>query len=309
VAKRFTATEKWEDSWFHSLPPKHKLLWFYMLDKCDNAGVFELNLPLASFNIGQTITTEEFQKYFGGKVVPLSETKLWIPKFIEFQYKCAASELNEHNKAHLSVLLILRKYGLPRSFEAPSKPLGSPFEGAKDKDTDTDKDKEKDKDVRAKTEKIRYADDVYMTAGEYTKLVEKVGEEKTTRAIAVLDNYKGSSGKRYKSDYKAILSWVINRVEEEDRKAHGTQGRAFPNTQSAQHQRATFRHGEAELGRLRDLEATLEERVRDRDQRARPDSLGACIGQDVHKGDCRDAGELRDRVCTREDRASVRHDP
>lgn len=63
--------------------------------------------------------------------------------------------------------------------------------------------------------KVKYAEYVRMTEEEYQKLVAAHGEEKTKRMIEVLDNYKGSKGKTYKNDYRAILSWVVERVDEE----------------------------------------------------------------------------------------------
>ena len=33
--------------------------------------------------------------------------------------------------------------------------------------------------------------------------------------IEILNNYKGSKGKKYKSDYMAILNWVVERYNEE----------------------------------------------------------------------------------------------
>jgi hypothetical protein len=74
------------------------------------------------------------------------------------------------------------------------------------------------KKVSKKPDKIKYAEFVQMTEEEYKKLVEKYGEVKTKRMIEVLDNYKGSKGKAYKDDYRAILSWVVDRVDEEYRK-------------------------------------------------------------------------------------------
>lgn len=66
-------------------------------------------------------------------------------------------------------------------------------------------------------EKIHFADNVTMTNDEYKSLIESVGEDKAKRAVLKLDNYKGSKGKEYKSDYRAILSWVIKALDEEDR--------------------------------------------------------------------------------------------
>lgn len=64
-------------------------------------------------------------------------------------------------------------------------------------------------------EKHRYAEFVTLKGSEYQKLVDQYGEVKTRKMIEVLNNYKGSKGKKYKSDYHAILNWVVNRVNEE----------------------------------------------------------------------------------------------
>lgn len=74
---------------------------------------------------------------------------------------------------------------------------------------------------KGKTEKVQYAEYVSLTTAEYQKLVDQYGEELTKEMITVLDNYKGSNGKRYKSDYRAILNWVVDRVMEK-RKTHRT---------------------------------------------------------------------------------------
>lgn len=67
-------------------------------------------------------------------------------------------------------------------------------------------------------EKVQFAEFVSMTNDEYTSLVAKVGEEGAKRCIEILDNYKGSSGKTYKSDYRTMLNWVIARYREEQAK-------------------------------------------------------------------------------------------
>lgn len=62
---------------------------------------------------------------------------------------------------------------------------------------------------------IQYAENVKMKENEFNTLVEKYSEDTTKKMIEVLDNYKGSSGKKYKSDYRAILSWVVDKVTKE----------------------------------------------------------------------------------------------
>jgi len=64
----------------------------------------------------------------------------------------------------------------------------------------------------SKEKKKRYADFVTLTESEYQKLVSAYGEDNTGRMIDVLDNYKGSKNKKYASDYRAILNWVVERV-------------------------------------------------------------------------------------------------
>lgn len=59
------------------------------------------------------------------------------------------------------------------------------------------------------------AEFVSMTNVEYEKLVNTYGKEFADQCITVLDNYKGSSGKKYKSDYRAILNWVIDKVKKD----------------------------------------------------------------------------------------------
>lgn len=67
-------------------------------------------------------------------------------------------------------------------------------------------------------EKKRYADFVTLTEDEHSKLVGQYGETVVQWCIEKLDNYKGSMGKKYASDYKAILSWVIKSYHEEQSK-------------------------------------------------------------------------------------------
>ena len=63
--------------------------------------------------------------------------------------------------------------------------------------------------------KINFAEFVTMTQQEHDSLVEKFGEKFTEKCIEKLDNYKGADPKKrkYKSDYRAILSWVVDEMK------------------------------------------------------------------------------------------------
>jgi len=75
--------------------------------------------------------------------------------------------------------------------------------------------------------KIKFAEFVKMKETEYQKLVTEYGEERTKKMVAILDNYKGSKGVTYKDDYRAILSWVVKRLKEDEER--GKYGAVFPN--------------------------------------------------------------------------------
>lgn len=87
MAKRFTATEKWQDLWYRKLSPKLKSFWQYMCDNCDNAGVWKVDFELASFYIGEAITQEDINTINQGKerVILANDHYFVIRDFIPYQ--------------------------------------------------------------------------------------------------------------------------------------------------------------------------------------------------------------------------------
>lgn len=63
--------------------------------------------------------------------------------------------------------------------------------------------------------KKKYAEHVSMTEHEYTKLLDQLGEQLTQSMIDRLNNYKGSTGKKYKSDYHTVLNWHRKDLEKQ----------------------------------------------------------------------------------------------
>ncbi len=62
-----------------------------------------------------------------------------------------------------------------------------------------------------------FSDNVSLYFVELNHLLSEYGEEKTAKAIVALELYKNSTGKKYASDYNAILNWVINKVERDEK--------------------------------------------------------------------------------------------
>lgn len=78
-----------------------------------------------------------------------------------------------------------------------------------------------EKPIKPKKEKeikIQYAEFVTLTEKEFNKLVESHGSDGAGKIITILDNYKGANGKKYASDYRAILNWVEKRYQEDSQK-------------------------------------------------------------------------------------------
>ena len=69
--------------------------------------------------------------------------------------------------------------------------------------------------VPKKVPKKMYAENVKMTENEYNNLVERYSEEGARWMITKLDNYKAARGMVYKSDYRAILNWVVKEWQKE----------------------------------------------------------------------------------------------
>jgi hypothetical protein len=110
VANRLTDTEKWKDSWFRKLPGNLKLLYLFMVDTCDCAGIWQDQLADFNFQTGFNITHDEMERYFDTKLIKISEEAYLIPRFVIFQQK---GQFNpDRNKAHLGIKRRLDHYGI-----------------------------------------------------------------------------------------------------------------------------------------------------------------------------------------------------
>lgn len=100
--KRFTETLKWADPWHRRLSPHAKLLWDWMLGSCDHAGVIDLDLELAEFQIGYPYPLDTLLE-FGERLQKLPNGKIFIPSFITFQYGTISAECKAHNPVFASI--------------------------------------------------------------------------------------------------------------------------------------------------------------------------------------------------------------
>ena len=152
MAKRFIDTKIWDKSWFRNLKSRQKLLWFYLMTKCDHAGILDADFVAASFFIGEEVTEIDIE-WMKGRLIPLTsnngQQQYFIPSFIDYQY----GYLKETSKPHLSVRKRLIDKGLEKFINKGLKNISKGCITLKDKDKDKDKEKDKDK-VRGRAEKF-----------------------------------------------------------------------------------------------------------------------------------------------------------
>ena len=136
-----TDTDKWKKKFIRGLDSSYKLLWIYLMDDCNHAGIWDVDIDVARIRTGVIFDEDIAIQKFKGRVIPFDEGDKWfIPDFIHFQY----GVLSESNRVHNSVIENLDKYSLRQYLELEknkglSKGLASPLERVKDKDKDKDK--------------------------------------------------------------------------------------------------------------------------------------------------------------------------
>jgi len=132
MAKRLTDTEKWNDDWYISLSNDYRIIWQWLLDNCNHAGICKRSIRLLNLMCNTKVSEEELIKTMEDRVL-IKNNNWFIPKFLKFQY----TSLHSNRPVIISVIKELEKNELlsmiPQSF-------GNDYLIIKDKDKDKDKD-------------------------------------------------------------------------------------------------------------------------------------------------------------------------
>lgn len=86
MAKRLTDTDKWKKDWFINLNNSQKLLWFYILDSCDHAGICDFNEKLFSFHLNEKWSKDKINNAISCQITWIGEKKFIVNDFVKFQY-------------------------------------------------------------------------------------------------------------------------------------------------------------------------------------------------------------------------------
>lgn len=124
MAKRFIDTGLFDDQWFMNLSKDAKLLWIYLITKCDHAGIIETNERLIEFQTGVKSFKTTAQE-LGERLFYIRDNYYFIPKYIAFQYP---NFPNSRVRQQESAIKILVKFGLfDESKEVFIKDIANPL--------------------------------------------------------------------------------------------------------------------------------------------------------------------------------------
>lgn len=178
----------------------------------------------------------QFLKSFADSLRELAKADEWLAKDVAWEiinYWIYGEEMNSENSIVNAIFLQMKlvidkghaisdansinwkKGWRPiKDWENSQKANWNPNESeTKTKKSKKENIKYKNKNIKDKKEnnnKNLYLDFVYLTGEEYSKLEEKLWSKLTNELIEKLNNYIGSSGKKYKSHYYTILNWSKN---------------------------------------------------------------------------------------------------
>ena len=204
MAKRFTDTNKWRKDFIRGLQGAYKLLWIYILDECDHAGIWHTELDVAGLRLGFDYSEKTALEQFGERIIVFNNgTKWFIPDFIEFQY----GKLNPENRAHKSVLELIGKYKL----EGHVRGLQARKDKEQEKDMVYDKEQESNKINFSDLENTQWFESIIKMLN-HKITIEKIYEywAKFQLELTAKDDLY-----RTKEDYrKHFVSWLKIQVKE-----------------------------------------------------------------------------------------------
>lgn len=212
MAKRFTDTNKWNKRFIRGLKAPYKLLWIYICDECNHAGIWDIDFEIAPIKIGVKINEKDAIRYFGDKIKTIDNNSKWfIPSFIEFQY----GELSHNNRAHTQVIFQLSKFDLlPENIKNKplNMPLVSPLQGGKEQEQEKDKDKDKEQEQgvgKPNFESFQYLDATVIRPPQAPTLQAVIefftGQNRTDKEAKAFYDYHEGLG--WRKGISPIMSW------------------------------------------------------------------------------------------------------
>ena len=220
--------------WFRKLRTPEKLAFLVILCVCDELGIWLIDEEWVEMLVGQRVDWKSLLLGCNENIKPYDDQHLFIPDYFRFQYPRASrsnpvwqnmykkvdtlgihSLLGLPNLQYLDTVNVhsLDTVAIPTRYQLDTDAVHKEKEEVLSLSSGVREDNSEDIGEEPRTQKKEQMDEgVTLKPSEHEKLVEAYGLVNTKRSYKKLSAYKLQTGKRYKSDYGAILSWVMREV-------------------------------------------------------------------------------------------------
>lgn len=209
----------WQTSFVLKLTPEEKFFYMYLFtnSKTSQCGVYGLPIRVIEFETGYNNETviKLLNRFIEYKKIEydFENEEIYIKNWLKHNpidsnnvFKCVENELSSIKCQKFEKII--------KDYLGACKTLDGGFvDPMKKKEKEKEKKESKEETKEETKEKEKFAEFVEMTKAENEKLIQDYGKEVVNESIDLLNNYKGSSGTKYKSDYHAMKNWVIKEVQ------------------------------------------------------------------------------------------------
>lgn len=195
----YDLSRSWFDFCFENpdlIKPIHSAIYFFAIEHCNRLG-WKTKFGFPSQMVMESIGVKNWRTYSKA-----------LNELVSFGFiKMIEVSKNQYSSNIIAIVNITK---------ANTKALDKALSKHSTKHSQSTVSIDKQRTIKQET-KNKYAEFVSLTDKEYNKLISDHGQINTNILIETLDNYKGSNGKKYKSDYRAILNWVLDKTIKENK--------------------------------------------------------------------------------------------
>ncbi|MDR3563240.1 MAG: hypothetical protein P4N59_17660 [Negativicutes bacterium] len=211
--------------WFK--PPLYLKVWVYLLARAQHKDY--RSLKKGQLLVSIPALQEACHWYVGcRKMVPTKDQVFQVLEWLRSgcAQGCAhdaSSPMVTTVKATRGMVVTIHNYGAyqnPRAYEGNAVARVEVRPGAIGEQQPAAATNKKEKKIKREEKTSggtmrQYGEFVSLTEAEYGRLTARYGSEGAGRMVEILNNYKGASGRQYRSDYLAIENWVVERYRRE----------------------------------------------------------------------------------------------
>lgn len=229
--KRMFSKKIIDTDWFMDMPASTQNLYFHLSMRADDDGFVAspkriIKLIGATEDDYKVLIAKKFIIPFESGVCVITDWRinnyLRNDRYTETIYKEEKSSLILDEKGKYNL-------GIPSGIPVVSSvyTLSNNINNNSNKGVIGGKEKEEEPIlIEEKAKKHKYGEykRVLLSDDELQKLKQEYGEDRTSKAVQLLDEYIEMKGTKYKSHYLAMRKWVFNALKEKEQKANARQG-------------------------------------------------------------------------------------